>query len=238
MGGAGQLLAGLAVGHRGVDSGFSAVIPLLVQQNGRRRACLVFHFFVLWAGVFVCFVQCNVLDVLVVPTAHVPPGVDHLLCGHSTHAGLGAGFYLWSPSADGKSLRIISFLAYNLRQNSSASIDEPVADLEDGQTCFLRQRKLLCVTGVGVVSVVVEPSSQHKYGFLGQVSSSLPCDVRSRSQTGLLTARVLVSTGGSVTRHSLVNHLFWRVEKIPILCLDLIVTVPRCVVMFCLLISV
>jgi len=103
----------------------------------------------------------------VVPAAHVPPGVHHLLSGRPAQVGLRTRLDLGAPPTDGESLRVVSFLPNDLRQNSSSGVDEPVADLEDRQAGFLGQKKLLGVAGVGVVSVVVEPPSQDKYGFLG-----------------------------------------------------------------------
>ena len=62
-----------------------------------------------------------------VPRAHVPPGVGHrlTLCAH--RLGLGA------PPADGEPLGVIAFPPDYLWENSSSSINKPVADLKGNQ---------------------------------------------------------------------------------------------------------
>ena len=109
----------------------------------------------------------------------------------------------------------MALLPYDLRQNPASGVDEPVADLEDGQPGLFGKGELLGVTGVGVVSVFVEPVSEDKYGFLGQVSSPLPGNAWPGPQSRLLTTGVLVSTGGAVARHSTVNHRSDRADFPP-----------------------
>lgn len=93
-----------------------------------------------------------------VPAAHVPPGVGQL--AHSWEpADCLARLQLRSSPADGEPLRVVALLPDDLRKDSSPGIDEPVADLKHCKAGLLGQRELLCITGVGIVPVVIQPSS-------------------------------------------------------------------------------
>jgi len=193
---------GTYIRHR-EDARLSAVISLLVEA-GRRRcghvgvAVIILHLLITLISVFISsFVHGDTLNILMVSTPHVPPGVDHLLVT-STVGNISVDCVttldLGASATDGEPLRIISLLADDLWQDPPPGVDEPVAHLEDGETSLLSQEGLLLVTGVGVVSVLVQPASQDVDGILAQVSSPLPPSHGHGS--GVLTATVVISTGG------------------------------------------
>lgn len=99
------------------------------------------------------------LHVLMVPGAHVPPGIGHL-CTLRAHR-----LWLGSPPADCKPARVIAFPADDLRQNSSSCINKPVADLQHCQPGFFGKRELFSIARVCIIAVVVQPLLQDLDGI-------------------------------------------------------------------------
>ena len=88
---------------------------------------------------------------------------------------MGLDFRQESPGAavfpaDGKVPRVEALLGDDFWEDAPAGVDEPIADLEDGEVGTSGQVGFLGVRGVGVVAVLEQPLPENFDGFLREVA--------------------------------------------------------------------
>lgn len=66
----------------------------------------------------------------------------------------------WKSSGDGELFRVRSFFLQKIWQNTSSSIDEPIANLIDRQIGATREIGFFVVGRIGIVAVLIEPVLQ------------------------------------------------------------------------------